>query len=80
MSRHLVGEWLQPVADLNLTLLIAVVEQDQRMTSIGIFESSIGYPCLLRLGGGDTHSTRLHHGREMTNDVIVRVAGDGLIV
>ena len=45
MSRHLVGERLQPVADLNLPLLIAVVEQDQRMTSIGIFESSIGYPC-----------------------------------
>lgn len=80
MSRHLIGEGLLPIADLNLPLLIAIVEQNQRMATIGILESGIGHTGLLRLGGGDPHGSRFHYGREMTDNIVVRVAGDGLIV
>ena len=80
MSRHLIGEGLLSVVHLNLPLLITVVEQDQRMAAIRILEGSIGHTGLFRFGGGDAHGSRFHHSGEMTNNIIMRVTSDGLVV
>ena len=49
MSRHLISEGLLPVTHLNLSLLLTVVEQDQRMATIRILKSGIGQALLLGL-------------------------------
>ena len=43
MSWHLVSEGLLPIVDLKLSLRLVVVEQYQRMATIGILESGISH-------------------------------------